>query len=100
MQHVPGRSPDKIVAVHLKVSGFVHGVSYRANMAWVANERGVRGWVRNLPDGTVEAVLEGEKPRVDAVVEWAKKGPPRAVVRGVEVKPVQVRYHRSFSIEP
>jgi len=89
-----------VVAVHLRISGTVHGVSFRANMARTAEERGVKGWVRNRPDGTVEAVLEGEQRFVDAVVEWARHGPPRAVVRGLEVRPTSPNHYRSFNIEP
>ena len=67
-------------AVRIRVRGFVHGVSFRASMARIATNVGVRGWVRNLPDGTVEAFLEGDERNVKRVVEWAKAGPPRARV--------------------
>jgi acylphosphatase len=87
------------VAVHLRISGVVQGVSYRASMARAAQEHGVRGWVRNASDGTVEAVLEGDEPSVKRTVDWARHGPPRAVVRRVEVKVVPVRNHRQFRVE-
>lgn len=50
-----------------------------------AERLGVRGWVRNLPDGRVEAVFEGEPDAVDAMVAWCHRGPPRARVSSVEV---------------
>lgn len=58
---------------------------FRQHMREVALRHGVRGWVRNLPDGRVEAVLEGERGAVEAVIEWARRGPPLARVEDVEV---------------
>ena len=70
-------------AVRVRIRGLVHGVSFRANMAQRAADLGVRGWVRNLPDGSVEAFLEGDERSVNKVVEWARLGPPRARVGNV-----------------
>ncbi len=71
---------------HVLVKGIVQGVFFRANMKRVAEEAGVSGWVRNLPDGeTVEAVLEGDREAVDRVICWSMHGPPMAVVREVRV---------------
>lgn len=69
------------------VSGRVQGVFYRDTCLREATRRGVAGWVRNLPDGRVEAVFEGPAERVDELVEWARHGPPQASVAGVEVLP-------------
>ncbi|HKT21135.1 MAG TPA: acylphosphatase [Nitrososphaerales archaeon] len=85
-------------AVRIKVRGLVHGVSFRATMARLATDLGVRGWVRNLPDGSVEAFLEGDERRVNRVVEWAKRGPPRARVDRVDVEATRPRNHRDFRI--
>lgn len=85
-------------AVRIRVRGLVHGVSFRASMAAVASELGVRGWVRNLPDGSVEAFLEGEEGSVTRVVQWAKRGPPRAHVEGVDVNRAEARNLRDFRI--
>ncbi|MDE1858682.1 MAG: acylphosphatase [Thaumarchaeota archaeon] len=85
-------------AVRVKVQGLVHGVSFRATMARLATDLGVRGWVRNLPDGSVEAFLEGAERNVNKVVEWAKSGPPRARVDRVQVQPASPRNHRDFRI--
>src|SRR5262249_18640506 len=60
------------------VSGRVQGVGFRYALADEARARGVDGWVRNLRDGTVEAVLAGTQPSVDAVIAWARVGPPAA----------------------
>lgn len=87
-----------VTAVHVKIRGLVHGVSYRSSMAQVASDLGVRGWVRNLPDGSVEAFLEGDERRVRRVLDWAKLGPPRARVDKLEVESATPRNHRDFRI--
>jgi acylphosphatase len=66
------------------VSGRVQGVWFRESCREEAVRRGVTGWVRNLADGRVEAVFEGEPAAVDGVVAWCQGGPPRARVRNVE----------------
>ncbi|MDG6910626.1 MAG: acylphosphatase [Nitrososphaerota archaeon] len=85
-------------AVRVKVRGFVHGVSFRATMARLATDVGVRGWVRNLPDGSVEAFLEGDERNVTRVVEWAKTGPPRAKVDRVDVEQATPRNLKDFRV--
>ncbi len=85
-------------AVRVRIRGLVHGVSFRASMAQIASDVGVRGWVRNLPDGSVEAFLEGDERKVRKVLDWAKFGPPRARVDKVEVEPTAPRNHRDFRI--
>ncbi len=76
----------KKVCAHLLVSGIVQGVYYRYSMLKEAKSNAVSGWVRNLPDGRVEAHLQGRKEDVEAVILWAKKGPPGARVSEVEVE--------------
>jgi acylphosphatase len=71
------------VRVHVWVSGVVQGVFYRASTREQARAAGVAGWVRNLPDGRVEAVLEGPRDAVERVLAWMCVGPPRAVVEDV-----------------
>lgn len=68
------------------VSGRVQGVFFRDTLRRLAEQHGVTGWVRNLPDGRVEAVLEGPVENVDRLVEWAHHGPRLAVVDHVEVQ--------------
>lgn len=67
------------------VHGRVQGVIFRATCRGEARRLSVAGWVRNLPDGTVAAVFEGDPDAVAAMVEWAHAGPERAHVTGVEV---------------
>ena len=73
------------VRAHVFVSGRVQGVSFRWYAIQHARRTGVAGWVRNLADGRVEAVFEGSRAAVDAMVGWAQEGPPAARVTGVEV---------------
>lgn len=70
--------------LHLIIHGKVQGVFFRQKMKDTAAALGVKGWVRNLPDGTVEAVVEGEASRVQALAEWCHRGPPIAKVEKVE----------------
>jgi acylphosphatase len=71
--------------VHIFISGHVQGVSFRAHMWKEANAHKVTGWVRNLKDRRVEAVLEGEDPGLEAMLMWCHKGPMAARVENVEV---------------
>ncbi|HDD69040.1 MAG TPA: acylphosphatase [Candidatus Korarchaeota archaeon] len=73
------------VRAHVFVSGIVQGVFFRANTKRMADQLRVKGWVRNLLDGRVEAVFEGDKEAVEKIIEWCKTGPPLARVDRVEV---------------
>jgi len=77
---------QKQVRAHAVISGRVQGVFFRVETQRAAERFGVFGWVRNRPDGTVEAVFEGEQQAVGAVLQWCKQGPNLAVVKDVEVK--------------
>ncbi|MEV4345889.1 acylphosphatase [Actinoplanes sp. NPDC049596] len=66
------------------IAGLVQGVFFRDTCRRVAVAAGVNGWVRNLEDGRVEAVFEGEPEAVASLVEWAHEGPPRARVDSVD----------------
>jgi len=68
------------------VSGRVQGVFFRYETKSLADELGVKGWVRNLPDGRVEAVFEGEETLVRRMIDFCRKGPPGARVTGVEIE--------------
>jgi acylphosphatase len=70
---------------HVHVSGLVQGVGFRWYATRRARELGLSGWVRNLPDGRVEAVFEGEDEAVDTMVAWCGRGPSGARVERVEV---------------
>ena len=67
------------------VSGRVQGVFFRYSCAREAAAEGLRGTVRNLPDGRVEAVFQGPKPAVERLIDWCRTGPPAARVAGVEI---------------
>jgi acylphosphatase len=70
----------------LAIRGRVQGVYFRAGLKQVADTWRLTGWVKNAADGSVEALLEGPRPNVDAVIEWARAGPPSAFVESVEVR--------------
>ncbi len=81
---------------HVVIHGLVQGVFFRASTREEAIRIGVRGWVRNLPDGTVEALFEGEKKKVEEVVAWCYQGPAGAAVVKVDLKwePFQGEFSR------
>ncbi len=71
---------------HVWISGRVQGVWYRANTRKQAEQRSLAGWVRNLPDGRVEAVFEGPEKEIEDMIQWCHTGSPMAHVDGVEVE--------------
>ena len=73
--------------VRLHIIGRVQGVWYRGSTQAEAYRLGVHGWVRNLPDGSVEALLEGEPAAVRALIAWCRVGPPGARVAEVVESP-------------
>lgn len=73
------------VRVHVFINGRVQGVFFRSSTRREAKRRGVNGWVRNLRDGRVEAIFEGEKGSVDSLIEFCKEGPPSAKVNDLDV---------------
>jgi acylphosphatase len=75
------------ITVHVCVVGRVQGVGFRDALCSQALQRGVRGWVRNRRDGTLEAVLQGEAAAVEALLAWARRGPPAARVAEVNSQP-------------
>ena len=79
------KAKDKI-RVHLKIEGRVQGVFFRASTLDQANLLGLKGWVRNCPDGSVEVAAEGERKKIDDLVAWCHHGPPGARVNNVRLQ--------------
>jgi acylphosphatase len=73
------------VRIHLKIAGRVQGVYFRASTVATAQRFGVTGWVRNCPDGSVEAIAEGARVNVEKFIEWCRHGPEGARVSHVQV---------------
>jgi acylphosphatase len=82
------------MAKHLVISGCVQSVGFRYSMAEEAERLGATGWVRNRRDGTVEAVLDGTADVVDALLAWARRGPPSARVIDVQVTEIAESFER------
>ena len=78
-------SPEDQVRVHLTIEGWVQGVFFRVSTGQEATRLGVKGWVRNCPDGSVEVVAEGNKKKIDELIEWCHQGPAGAQVRNVQI---------------
>jgi len=87
-----------VKAVTVKVTGRVQGVSFRWYAVQEAERCGVAGWVRNEPDGSVAAHVEGDDAAVDAMVEWFRQGPSFASVRDVAVTEARPTGADSFGI--
>ena len=92
----------QLARAHLVIKGRVQGVYYRAFTRDIASQLGLRGWVRNLPDGNVEALFEGYRDDMEKAIEHCSSGPPGARVDGVDVnweeykgdlKGFQIRYY-------
>jgi acylphosphatase len=80
------------------VHGDVQGVFFRDSLRERAEQRGVTGWVRNRPDGTVEAVFEGDEDAVASLVRWCQEGPRRADVESVETSDEEPEGLSGFSV--
>ncbi len=74
------------IRAHVIISGRVQGVFFRAETQAMALQEGLSGWVRNLPDGRVEAVFEGENETVDRAIAWCRHGPRLARVDDIDVR--------------
>ena len=86
-------------AVHLLISGRVQGVFYRYTAQKVATRLGIAGWIKNLPNGRVEAVAVGDASAVDEFIAWCQEGPPGARVEDVETSILDdIPEYQGFSI--
>jgi acylphosphatase len=87
-----------MICVHVRVSGRVQGVYYRAYVKSQASELGIKGWVRNIPGGGVEAVLEGEREKVGQLLGLMKAGPADAMVSGLQISELKCKGYDDFKI--
>lgn len=83
---------------HIIIYGRVQGVWFRAHTKEMADKLGIKGWVRNLPDGSVEAVFEGDEKSIEEMIRWCHHGPPLARVDRVEIKYEEPKGERNFEI--
>ena len=91
-----GRSPvDRVTVL---VDGRVQGVGFRQHAAREATRLGLQGWIRNLPDGRVEAVYEGTRDAVEEMVAWSRRGPAWAMVTDIAVHDEEPKGERGFSV--
>ena len=95
---IPGPGHDGAMALTVRISGRVQGVSFRWETQRQAERLGVRGWVRNEPDGSVLLHAEGEAEAVDALVAWCHDGPGFARVQEVAVREAAPGGATSFEI--
>ena len=87
------------VALHLAIHGRVQGVGFRYSMLREAESLGVTGWVRNRRDGSVEAVIQGSRDKVEAMRLWAEHGPDGSQVSGLVATPAEGEFAR-FDLRP
>jgi len=90
---------NDLIARHLVVRGRVQGVGYRNYLEYKAGHLGVKGWVRNRRDGSVEAVVQGSLAAIAEMIECAKRGPRAAEVSTVEISNSEDEYD-SFNVRP
>ena len=83
---------------HVKIYGRVQGVFFRANTKEMADKLKINGWVRNTPDGGVEAIFEGEEEAIEKIIEWCHYGPALARVERVEIKYEEPKGEKGFRI--
>ena len=88
------------VARHLSISGRVQGVFFRAWSREQADTLGVKGWIRNRPDGHVEAHVEGDQARVDEMIERLRTGPPAAHVEDLRIWDADMCDFEGFEVRP
>ena len=84
--------------VHVRIRGRVQGVFFRAEARARAESLGLAGWICNAPDGSVEAVFEGDEERVSSMVDWCRRGPSGAHVDEVEAEPEEPTGETGFDV--
>jgi len=88
-----------MIRAKINVSGQVQGVFFRRSAKLKADSLGIAGWARNIDDGSVEVMAEGDREKVDEFIKWCKKGPPFAKVEKVEIEELKgIEGFSDFSI--
>jgi acylphosphatase len=87
-----------VVRARVRAHGRVQGVFFRSETRERARSLGIGGWVRNVPDGSVEAVFEGDRDRVESLVRWCRHGPRGAQVDEVEIAWEEPRGEDGFAV--
>lgn len=88
-----------LICKRSRISGRVQGVSFRYYTCRKAIALGLTGWVRNLPDGRVEAIYQGDRPVVEAMSYWLWKGSPQSQVETVETEAQELQTFKSFEVQ-
>jgi acylphosphatase len=91
-------SDSDIICVHVFISGKVQGVGYRYSTVKEAQRLEIRGWVRNLLDGRVEAVFEGTEPLIEQMLQWCEQGPRNSKVTDVTVETIEPHFYKGFEV--
>ena len=84
--------------IRLIIKGKVQGVFFRATAKEIADRLGIKGWVRNLPDDNVEIIATAAEEQLAQLIEWCKKGPPRAIVDEVIIEDTEAQAVKGFRI--
>jgi acylphosphatase len=87
-----------ILHKNIRITGRVQGVGFRYSAKQVARELGIKGYIRNLPDGAVYIEAEGTLPRLEDFIAWCNDGPPRAVIQFVDVYDGEVLNYQDFKV--
>ena len=87
-----------MICARIRISGRVQGVGFRYFARRSAKELGITGWVRNLPGGGVEALLEGERQKVGEMLNLLKIGPSQAIVSGIDLSEIECKGYEDFKI--
>ena len=85
--------------LNIKIHGRVQGVFYRDTAKSVATKLGIKGWVRNEPDGTVYIEIEGQEGELKRFVQWCQQGPSTAAVNKVEVEQGEIEGFTGFEVK-
>lgn len=84
--------------IHIYVSGDVQGVGFRQFVKYNARKLNIKGWVKNLPDGKVEVMLQGRDKELEKMVQVCKRGPMISNVKNVEIENLSDEYFEDFKI--